>query len=52
MCEVMERYIQENEKKRIAYMLNNGKTSEEIVEFCGYELELVMKVQSEIMQLV
>ena len=58
MCNLSE-YILENAiengigKERhtvITRMLRNNKTVEEIVEFCGYEIEEVLKIQREILK--
>ena len=35
-------------EQSISMMLSRGKTPEEIVDFCGYPLEMVLKVQEEL----
>ncbi|WP_051545163.1 hypothetical protein [Butyrivibrio sp. MC2021] len=52
-AEVMELFKEDGRKEGIAQgieqsismMLSRGKTPEEIVDFCGYPLEMVLKVQ-------
>lgn len=41
-----EKGIEKGIKKGIKQMLSNGKTPEQIADFCGYDLELVRRVQS------
>ncbi len=41
MSQIKHRKIQ----RSISMMLSRGKTPEEIVDFCGYPLEMVLKVQ-------
>lgn len=38
--------------ERIEYMLRNGKTVEQIVDFCGYTYEQVKRVEESILQTV
>ncbi len=40
------------DKRRIAEMLRRGKTEEQIVDFCGYPMELVKQVQEDLLQTV
>lgn len=37
--------IEQRDREKITEMLARGKTPEEIVDFCGYPMELVLKVQ-------
>ena len=37
------------QKTRILYMLNNGKTPQEITDFCGYPITLVNEVKESMM---
>ncbi len=39
----------EEAEERISDMLRRGKTAEEIVDFCGYTLEQVQKVENEML---
>ncbi len=36
------------DKEKISEMLRRGKTVDEIVDFCGYEKELVEKIDQEL----
>ncbi len=40
------------DKERIADMLSRGKTPQEIADFCGYPLELVLAVQKSMKEAV
>ena len=40
---------EEEATERISNMLRNGKTAEEIADFCGYHLEQVKKVENEML---
>ncbi|WP_026517125.1 Rpn family recombination-promoting nuclease/putative transposase [Butyrivibrio sp. MC2021] len=40
--------IELEKEQSISMMLSRGKTPEEIVDFCGYPLEMVLKVQEEL----
>ena len=42
----------DRDKKRIAEMLSRGKTPQEIADFCGYPLELVLAVQKSMKEAV
>ena len=44
-----EEGIQEGIKISIENMLKNGKTPEEIANFCGYPLDQVQKVENEML---
>ena len=37
--------IEEERQERISTMLRNGKTPQEIADFCGYPIELVNNIQ-------
>ena len=37
------------QKTRILYMLNNGKTPQEITDFCGYPITLVNEIKESMM---
>ena len=39
----------DRDRKRIADMLSRGKTPQEIADFCGYPLKLVLEVQKSMM---
>ena len=40
---------EKEQKTRILYMLNNGKTPQEITDFCGYPITLVNEVKESMM---
>ena len=50
-AETMQMFKEEGgdirDRERIIYMLKKGKTIDEIVDFCGYEKELVEEVAME-----
>lgn len=56
MCNLSEYYEEMAAKKErcssIERMLRNNKTPEEIVEFCGYDMDEVLAVQEELLQSV
>jgi predicted transposase/invertase (TIGR01784 family) len=60
MCEIMERYTSEARLKGraegkaeiISRMLKNGKSIEEIADFCSIPLDEVKEVQNELLQTV
>ena len=41
---------EEGRRDDIIRMLKSNKSSEQIAEFCGYDLEYVKKIQEEILQ--
>ena len=45
---VLERGIEQGMKQLIKQMLNNGKTAEEIAEFCGIPMERVEEMYNTI----
>ena len=40
---------EKEQKTRILYMLNNGKTPQEITDFCGYPITLVNEFKESMM---
>ena len=44
--ENQEEGAQNEQRKRISYMLEQGKTPQAIADFCGYPLKLVEEIQN------
>ena len=42
----------EEVQERIGIMLRKGRTSEEIAEFCDYDLDLIHEVEQNMMEMV
>ena len=47
--EAIERGMEKGIEKGIMDMLTRGRTPEEVSEFCGYPIEMVRKVQDEML---
>ena len=45
----IEQGISRRDQERISDMLRRGKTVEEIVDFCEYPLELVKKIEADLL---
>ena len=47
MCNLSDLVVENTIRSEIKRMLNNGKTPEQIHEFCDYPLEMILEIQSE-----
>ena len=47
MCNLSEAVVDRTIRAEIERMLNNGKTPEQIHDFCDYSLDLILEVQKE-----
>ncbi len=45
----IERGRSQRDKEMIEKLLRSGKTPEEIYDFCGYPMELILEVQNEML---
>jgi DNA-binding CsgD family transcriptional regulator len=60
MCEAVEKYaesyalkyVEEERCKTVKHMLGKGKSSEEIADLCGYDLQFVQQVEESMAQTV
>ena len=52
MQEGLEKGLEKERRSSIERMLKNGKSPEEIAEFCGYELSEVTEIQHRLLQMV